>query len=146
MPPKRKFRNVRRKKRRFTGNKYTKKRNSEEMEGTDDQESVKESEESDITDIEDEKIPKNITRNSDRTKSMPATLRKLDDKSSDSGDPENDEEEKMASIEGFRLIDISVHASVFESLWCPMCKYGAMATSPSRRIAAPRWVLLLFLC
>ena len=33
------------------------------MEGTDDQESVKESEESDITDIEDEKIPKNITRN-----------------------------------------------------------------------------------
>ena len=72
MPPKRKFRNVRRKKRKFTGNKYTKKRNSEEMEGTDDQESVKESEESDITDIEDEKIPKNITRNSDRTKSMPA--------------------------------------------------------------------------
>ena len=124
MPPKRKFRNVRRKKRKFTGNKYTKKRNSEEMEGTDDQESVKESEESDITDIEDEKIPKNITRNSDRTKSMPATLRKLDDKSSDSGDPENDEEEKMASIEGFRLIDISVLASVFESFWCPMCKYG----------------------
>lgn len=124
MPPKRKFRNVRRKKRRFTGNKYTKKRNSEEMEGTDDQESVKESEESDITDIEDEKIPKNITRNSDRTKSMPATLRKLDDKSSNSGDPENNEEEKMASIEGFRLIDISVLASVFESFWCPMCKYG----------------------
>lgn len=30
----------------------------------------------------------------------------------------------MASIEGFRLIDISVLASVFESFWCPMCKYG----------------------
>ena len=89
------------------------------MEGTDDQESVEESEESDITDIEDEKIPKKITRNSDRTKSMPATLSSLAIL-----ETLNDEEEKMASIEGFRLIDISVFASVFESFWCPMCKYG----------------------
>lgn len=85
---------------------------------------MKESEELDIIDIEDEKISKNITRNFDRIKSMFVILRKLDDKFSDFGDFENNEEEKMVSIEGFRLIDIFVFVLVFELFWCSMCKYG----------------------
>lgn len=121
---KRKFRNVRRKKRKFIGNKYIKKRNFEEMEGIDDQELVKESEELDIIDIEDEKILKNIMWNFDCIKLMFVILRKLDDKFSDFGDFENDEEEKMVSIEGFCLIDIFVFVLVFELFWCLMCKYG----------------------
>ena len=51
MPPKRKFRNVRRKKRKFTGNKYTREANLKDNPIENEQESMEQSEESDNGDV-----------------------------------------------------------------------------------------------
>ena len=56
---------------------------------------------------------------------MAASVRKLFRQNSDSSEDYTSEEENdSGGLEGFRFIDISVLASVFESLCCPLCKQG----------------------
>ena len=111
MPPRKKFTSVRRRKRKFTGNIYTRKRNSEEIDAAVEEKTAEKSEDSDIEGMK----PLERTRSSDRAtfKSMPASVRKLGELPSDSSDSSSEDE--LEGTEGFRFIDISVLASVFKS-------------------------------
>ena len=60
----------------------------------------------------------------DNFKSLPASVRKLKGQSSDSSEDYSSKDEIEAALEGFRVVHISVLASVLECLWCPFCKQG----------------------
>ena len=55
-------------------------------------------------------------------KSFPASVRKLDEPSGESNSSSSKEDSN--GPEGFRFVDISVLASVFQLFRCPVCKYG----------------------
>ena len=58
-------------------------------------------------------------------KRLPASVRRLKEKYSDSSENCTSEEEiDSGGAEGLRFINISVLASVFETLRCPLCKQG----------------------
>ena len=56
-------------------------------------------------------------------KSLPASVRKLKTQSCDSFE-DCPREEEFEGLECFRLIAISVLASIFQLLRCPLCKHG----------------------
>jgi len=85
MPPKRKLRNVTRKKRKFTGNKYTREANLKDNPTENEQESMEQSEESDNGDVTRAKETKRQSSDRAEVRSLPASIRKLDE---DSGNPQ----------------------------------------------------------
>lgn len=109
MPPKPKSRSGRKKKRKFGGNRYTVVKKTVEKEGSVEQESAEET---------------TWCSNTDPTKmrSIPASERKLDEKSEESDGSSSDEDCKTP--EGFRLVNLSILYSAFQLLCCLACKYG----------------------
>ena len=57
-------------------------------------------------------------------KCLPASVRKMDTKSSNSCEESTEEESERN--DGFRIIDISILASVFECLRCPECQQSSV--------------------
>ena len=57
-------------------------------------------------------------------KCLPASVRKMDTKSSDSCKESTEEESERN--DGFRIIDIGILASKFECLRCPECQQGSV--------------------
>ena len=135
MPPKKKFRSGRSKKRRFAGNRYTVKKKKVENEASIDQESAEETEGSDS-----EENKRSVSTDATKVKSLPASVRKLDEISSESDDSSS--EEYSEGSDGFRLVDISVLSAVFH--YCVVL-LASMAVSSCRKTAVPRWVSLRFL-
>lgn len=99
-------------KRKFTGNKYTREANLKDN-------PIKESDNGDVTRAKETK-----RQFSDRAevRSLPASIGKLDEDSGNSQESSNEWEPEEP--EGFPFIDIAVLAEVFRSLWCPLCRYG----------------------
>lgn len=83
MTQKRKLRNIRRK-RKFTGNKYTREANSMDNSIENEQESMEQSEESDNENVTPAKETKRLSSDCAKVSSLPASIRKLDKDSSDS--------------------------------------------------------------
>jgi len=77
MPPKSKFRNVRRKKRKFPGNKYTREANLKDNPIENEQESMEQTEESDNGDVARAKETKRQFSDRAEVRSLPASIRKL---------------------------------------------------------------------
>ena len=120
MPPKKKFRSVKRKKRRFGNNQYTKKESAAKKVVLDRE---KASESSGESECDEDHVETAEHQNTE--KHLPASVRKLKEQDSDSSQNCTSEEEiDSGGPEGFRFIDISVLASVFETLRCPLCKQG----------------------
>ena len=57
-------------------------------------------------------------------RSVPASVRKLDEQSGESDGSSTKEDCKVP--EGFRLVDISVLSSAFQLFCCPPCIYGCV--------------------
>lgn len=117
MPPKVKARSIRRKKRKFTGNRFTRNTNSTESELAATEKTAKSSEDSlskASSDDDCKQIPSSAKHPS-------ASVKKLREQSDCSDSSVKDVPE---STEGFRFIDISILSSVFQLFWCPVCKYG----------------------
>lgn len=116
MPPKRKFRSIPRKKKKFRGNQYQKKGKNIETDTSRKEDSAEESGDSssDAEHVETEKAK--------TFQSLPASVRKMKAESSDSS--EQSSEEELENVNGFRLMDIAILAAVIESLRCPLCKQG----------------------
>lgn len=117
MSPKRKFRSVKKRKRRFTGNQYTKKENLP-AKCVLDREKVSESS------SESEGDEEHVEATKPSFKLLPASVRKLKRQASDSPDDFTSEEEDCEKLEGFRVMDIAIIASIFECVSCPLCKQG----------------------
>ena len=118
MPPKKKFRSITRKKKRFRGNQYSKKEETAESGVLNDEDSSSQASEREGSNSDAEHVE------SDKTKSfkcLPASIRKMKAESNDSSQPESSDEDPEG-VNGFRLIDIAILATVFESLRCPLCK------------------------
>ena len=121
MPPKRKFRRARRKKRKFTGNVYTRKRKLNENEST-----VGSTEESEVSDTDcqwscDAKIIHTGFCRA-KVKTLPASVKKLEQDSGDSS--ESSSEDQSKTPEDFRFVDIAILRAIFVSFLCPLCRYG----------------------
>ena len=110
--PRTKVHSQKRKKRRFTGKQYMKKSSSAT---TESKESIKKSDKS-SGDKDD--VGRGVKHES--VKSLPASVRKLKPQLDDSS-------EESTENEGFRLVNISVLAMVFEYLPCPSCKRGVLS-------------------
>ena len=147
MPPKRKFRTTRRKKRKFTGNRFTREGNSVEKESKDEHETVEQSEDS-AEDSDNEHVTpmEKLMPESDvaKVKTLPASVRKFDNDSSDSS--VSSSEDDSETPEGFRIIDIAVLASVFGSLWCPVCKYARIVCDEDKESKKGFATLLVLKC
>ena len=117
MPPKPKFRSSRKKKRRFAGNRYTVPKNTAAKEASVERESAEETEES-----ETKETTRRSGTDAKQMRSIPASVRKLDELSDESDGISSEEDLKVP--EGFRLVEISVLSSVFQLFRCPACKYG----------------------
>ena len=114
MPPK--FRNIRRKKLKFKGNQFCKKKNPavEVVLSPEELAETSEKSESDQTDGEDSDHHMEPS-----SSSFSASASKLEGKYSDL-----ESESKVETTEGFRLIDLSILSSIFGLFWCPACKHG----------------------
>ena len=117
MPPKPKFTSSRKKKRRFAGNRYTVPKNTVAKEASVERESAEETEES-----ETEETTRCLGTDAKQMRSIPASVRKLDELSDESDGISSEEDLKV--LEGFRLVETSVRSSVFQLFCCPACKYG----------------------
>ena len=119
MPPKKKFRSGRSKKRKFTGNKYTRQKNLEVKEALVEQESIEESDESDLDRLDEtDTLPSssdNLSSHVLPRKPHELSNTKLETETSSS-------EDDSAAIQGFRFIDMAVLSPIFRLLLCPMCK------------------------
>ena len=118
MPPT-KVHSRKRKKRRFTGNQYTRKSNS----STEAAMSKESTEKSDESSGDEEHAARGVK--SESFKSLPASVRKLKPPSDDSSKKSSENEGEI--LQGFRIFDISILATVFESLPCPSCKRVALS-------------------
>ena len=116
MPPKRKFRSIPRKKKKFKGNQYQKKEKKIETDTSrkEDLAEVSGDSNSDGEHVETDKVG--------TLKSLPASVRKMKAELSDSS--EESSEEELKNLNGFRLMDIAILAAVIESLRCSLCKQG----------------------
>ena len=132
MPPT-KVHSRKRKKRRFTGNQYTKKKNSSTATVPVREESAEESNESsgDAGGVKFENF-----------KSLPASERKMETQTDDSSDEFSKSEGE--NLQGFRFDDICVLASVFESLQCPSCKQGTLSLEEDEESKMGLASLLIF--
>ena len=116
MRPKRKFRSIPRKKKKFRGNQYQKKGKNVETDTSRKEDSAEESgnSSSDAEHVETDKAK--------TFQSLPASVRKMKAESSDLC--EQSGEEELENVNGFRFMDIAILAAVIESLRCPLCKQG----------------------
>ena len=143
MPPRKKFRIVKHKKRKFCGNQYSKKENAAKKVGL-EQEKASDSGESECD--EDRVVGVDQTAEHSKFKSLPASVRKLKAQSSTSEDSSSEEETDLGGLEGFRFIDLSVLASVFESLRCPLCKQGHAVLEEDEKAKMGLASLLILKC
>ena len=141
MLPTKKFRSVKRKKRKFGGNQYSKKENAAKKVCLDEGKATESSVESECNEDHVEASEhKNV-------KPLPASVRKLKEQYSDSSEDCTSEEEiDSGGLEGFRFIDISVLASVFETLRCPSCKQGHAVLEEDERAKMGLASLLILKC
>ena len=109
MPPKKKCRSVRRKKRKFTGNMYTQQPDSQQSMAT-----VADSltDVSEVTEMPSESCIEPKIQ-------VPASVRKLD-----VGSSSEDESESPEGNEGFRFIDVGILTDIVRTFWCPDCHCG----------------------
>lgn len=133
-----KFRNIRRKKRKFKGNQYFKKENPAVEEVSSQEELVETSQnsESDQSDAEEPDHNKEPSASS-----FSASASKLEGKYSDL-----ESESELETTQGFRLIDISILASVFSSFWCPVCKHGRVVMEEDQQAKMGFASLLVLKC
>ena len=115
MPPT-KVHSRKRKKRRFTGNQYTKKNNSSTQTVPVREEWTKKIDElsGDAGGVKVENF-----------NSLPASQRKMETQADNSADEISESEGE--NLQGFRFVDISVVALVFELLQCPSYKRGTLS-------------------
>lgn len=119
MPPKKKFRSGRSKKRKFTGNTYTRRKELESKEASADQESVERSDEV----VSDETDASRSNVSLPATSSSFASQGKVRGLSNEESKPESSASDvDSAEMEGFRFVDMAVLGSIFELLLCPICK------------------------
>ena len=120
MPPKRKFRCIKRRKRRFYGDQHIQKS------VVDPDDSSHDDEPSANMEVEEEENgltagPVEQPQTSSPKSRQPATVRKLcEDASELSSDSSWDDEEKLPF--GYRVFDMSCLSAMIESLLCPLCK------------------------
>ena len=105
MPPQ--FRSIKRKKRKFTGNVYTRRLVSQETTSTMSDSS---SEATEVGEMSNESIEQNVN--------VSASERKLDFECT------GDESESPEDNEGFRFIDVEILAEIMHTFWCPDCRCG----------------------
>lgn len=117
MPPKVKARSIRRTKRKFTGNRYTRITNSPESELSATEITAKNREDS----ISEASSSDDCKQTPSSAKHPSASVKKLGEHSNFS---DSSIEDVPESIEGFPFVDISILASGFQLFWCPVCKYG----------------------
>ena len=111
MPDKKKFIRYKGKKRKFHGNRHVKVERLRDSEASKEK-NIAETSTSNLTASSDEVASSSALE----FRSLPASKRKLDcDLSSE------DEED---CTDGFRLIDISILMSIFNTFLCPKCKFG----------------------
>lgn len=122
MPPKKKFLSGKQKKRRFCGNQHTRKDRKKASESSSESEGDK------------NHVESAGAAEPDNFKSLPASVRKLKGQSSDSSEDYSSKDEFEATLEGFRVVDISVLASVLECLWCPFCKQGHVVLEKMQKL------------
>lgn len=137
MPPKKKFRSIPRKKKKFKGNQYQKKAEKIEIERSKKEASPEVSEDSSSDEEHME------TEEAASFKSSPASVRKIKAASSDSSREESSEDE-LKHVNGFRFIDIAILAAVFESLLCPLCKQGHIVFDEDKESKMGLASLLIF--
>ena len=132
MPPKKKVRSEPRRKRKFYGNRFTKR---EEASLT---ASGSESGTEDSTVIEEEEVRPIIGQSADhdqetptavrqKFKSLLASVRKIADVTSSSSSEDistDSDSEEFPDIEGYRFVDIGILSAVIDLLICPKCKLG----------------------
>ena len=95
----------------FTGNKYIREANFKDNPTENEQESMEQSEESDNGDVTHAKETKRQSSDRAEVRSLPASIRKLDEDSGDSQESSNEWEPEEP--EGFWFIDIAVLAKSF---------------------------------
>ena len=117
MAPKVKARSIRRKKRKFTGNRYTRTTNSPGSESSATAKKAKNREDS----MSEASSGEDCKQTPSSAKHPSALVKKLGEQCDFS---DSSIEDVTESIEGFRFVDISILASVFQLFWCPVCKYG----------------------
>jgi len=122
MAPKVKARSIRRKKRKFTGNRYTRTTKSPEsdLSATEKTAENREDSISEESSGEDD-FREDCKQTPSSAKHPSASAKKLGEQSDFSDSSTDDVPE---SIKGFRFVDLSILASVFQLFWCPVCKYG----------------------
>ena len=74
-----------------------------------------------------------------KMRSVPASVRKLTEKSEESDGSSSDED--CNASEGFPLVDLSVLSSAFQLFRCPACKYGRVELEE-----VPKWASLSCCC
>ena len=137
--PRTKVHSLKRKKRRFTGNQYTKKGNSSTKTVPITEESIEKSESS--SGDEEHAVG---SEKSQKFKSMPASVRKMDVESDDSSNESSEYE--SSNPEGFRFVDMCVLASVFQVLLWPSCKRGTLSLEEDEESKMGLASLLILKC
>lgn len=107
MPPKKKFRSGRPKKRKFTGKKYTRQKNLELKEALVEQETIEKSDKSDSDETD--------SSHSLENKSLHASSGKLHEHSSKKTETieNSSSDDDLAAVQGFRFVDMSVLGPIF---------------------------------
>lgn len=127
------FRNVRRRKRRFHGNKYTGKVDEELQEPTSGPSSSKAAvgTSQPLQKARAEPSTSKISPDAAKSEKIAVSARKLKEayesvENSDSSDDScsSDSEDEFVGAKGFCLVDMSILAAVIEMFWCPKCKSG----------------------
>ena len=118
MPPKKKFRSGRTKKRKFTGKIYTRRKESASKEASADQEAVERSDEEDSDKTDASRSNFDMSENT--YFASPGNVQKLPIKEYESESSSSDVD--AARMEGFRFVDMTVLGSIFGMLLCPICK------------------------
>lgn len=133
-----KFRSIKRKKRKFKGNRFCKKENPAVEEVLSQKELVETSQKSESDQTDDEQPDQYMEPSSS---SFSASASKLEGKYSDL-----ESESELETTEGFRFIDISILTSIFGSFWCPVCKHGHVVMEEDRQAKMGFASLLVLKC
>ena len=108
-----------------------------------DQESMEQSEESNNGDVTPAKESKQQHSDHTELRMLPASIRKLDEDSSNSQESFNKWESEEP--ECFQFTDIAVLTAVFCSFCCPLCRYGCIVFEEDQNSKSGFSTLLLLL-
>lgn len=136
MPPKKKFRRGRGKKRKFTGNMYTRRKELELKEASEDQESVKRGDKVDSDKTDTSRSNSNMSENTSSF-ALLGKVQGLSIKKSKSESRSSDVD--AAKMEGFRFVNMAVLCLTFGLLLCPFVR---RTTCSWKKIAKERWDFL----